>query len=474
MFTSVRVSKPDAKSVAVLFSSGDMPKKVSKATTAASKRDGFKFKAGELSESFGPAGHAIIVGTGKGTTIDWRNSANALGRYAAKNGIKNLKLAGDGLGAEQAATIGEVFGLLAWDPVLYRGKGGEKRGAKPVRLETADKELQSAMKRGLELASCTNLTRTLVATPPNIATPLYMAAQAEEVAKETGMKCTVMKVKKLEDENLVGMTTVGKASENPPCMIRLEYTPEGSDGKNPVVLLGKTVTYDTGGLSLKPRESMKGMKVDKAGGCAVLGAMKAIASVIKPDVPVVGLMVAAENCVSDEAYRPDDVITFRNGVSVEVTNTDAEGRLVLADGLCWACDVEKPKCIIDIATLTGGVVVALGDVYGGIFSNDDTLCATVQEAGESTDEMLWRLPLHERYKSLMKSQVADIVNSSAKRSAHPVQGAIFLEYFVKKGTAWAHIDMAGKGTVDKDTGAIVPGPTGFGVRVLTEAVGRLA
>ncbi|MCH7945791.1 MAG: hypothetical protein IIC73_07240, partial [Armatimonadetes bacterium] len=315
MFTSVRVSKPDPNSVTVLFSSGALPKKASKQLSAAAKRVGFGFKAGELAESYSPAGHAIVVGTGKGSSADWRCAANTLGRYAAKAGITNMKLMGDGLGAEQATAVGEVFGLLSWDPVLYRGKGGEKRGAKPVRLQSAEKELQAALQKGLEIADCTNLTRRLVQTPPNIATPLFMAEQAQALAAETGMKCTVIKGKKLQEENLVGIYTVGQASENPPCMIRLEYRPEGSDGKRPVVLLGKTVTYDTGGLSLKTREGMRGMKVDKAGGCAVLGAMAAIAKVTKPDVPVVGLLVAAENSVSDEAYRPDDVMTFRNGVS---------------------------------------------------------------------------------------------------------------------------------------------------------------
>lgn len=474
MFSKVRVSGTGKGAVPVYFSSGKVPKSAGQAILAAAARDRFDFKAGELSESFSTSGYGIVVGIGEGTAEDWRKAASKLGRHAATNGMTSLKLMGKEMHAKQAELIGDAFGLLAWDPVLYRGKSTGKSKAKPMTLITDAKTDIAALKKGLALADCTNLTRTLVQTPPNIATPLYMAAQAQKVAKETGLKCTIIKGKKLLDEKLIGLHTVGQASENPPCMIRLEYTPKKNKSKRPVVLLGKTITYDTGGLSLKISGGMRGMKVDKAGGCAVLGAMKAIASVIKPDVPVVALMVAAENSVSDEAYRPDDVITFRNGVTVEVTNTDAEGRLVLADGLCWACDKEKPQCIIDIATLTGGIVVAIGDVYGGVFSNDDDLCKTLQKAGEATDEILWRMPLHDRYKSLMKSNVADLVNSSAKRSAHPVQGAMFLSYFVKDGTKWAHIDMAGKGTVDSDSGAVVPGPTGFGVRVLTDAVSKLA
>ena len=474
MFSKVRVSSAGKGAVPVYFSSGKVPKSAGQACVDAAERDGFSFKAGEVSESFAKSGHGIVVGIGNGSNEEWRTAASALGRHAAAKGITSLSIMGKEMHAKQAEMVGEAFGLLAWDPVIYRGNGSEKSSAKPITLITEAKTDVAAMKRGLDLADCTNLTRTLVQTPPNVATPLYMADQAQQVAKETGMKCTVMKVKKLEDENLVGMFTVGQASENPPCMIRLEYTPKKGKGKKPIVLLGKTITYDTGGLCIKPREGMRGMKVDKAGGCAVLGAMKAIAGVIKPDVPVIGLLVAAENSISDEAYRPDDIITFRNGVSVEVTNTDAEGRLVLADGLCWACEKEKPQAIIDIATLTGGVVIALGTVYAGLFSNDENLAKSIQKAADETDELVWRLPMHDRYKPDMKSKVADIVNSSGKRSAHPIQGATFLSYFVKEGMKWAHIDMAGRGTVDSDVDALVPGASGFGARLLAESVVKLA
>jgi leucyl aminopeptidase len=332
----------------------------------------------------------------------------------------------------------------------------------------------SALRRGLLIAKCTNFARTLVQTPPNVATPDFMAQSAAQIAKEAGLKLTVFKGKRLVQERMVGLLTVGQASIHPPCLVRLEYCPKGLERDAPVVLLGKTVTYDTGGLSLKDRTSMRGMKVDKAGGCAVLGAMYAIAQVHRPRARVVGLLVAAENSVSDEAYRPDDVITFRNGVTVEVTNTDAEGRLVLADGLCWACEVEKAKAIVDIATLTGGVVRALGTVYAGLFANDEALFNALQLSGNATDEMLWRLPLHPRYREMMRSQVADIVNSNLSGMAHPVQGATFLEHFVSKGTAWAHIDMAGHGTVESDSGPLVAGPTGFGVRLLSEFVKGLS
>lgn len=468
MFSSVRVSKPDKKSVTVIFSSGNIPKLSSKAAVTASKRAGFKFGASEISESYSTEGHAIIVGIGKGSMEDWRLAGSSLARFVAKNSAQNLSFEGDGFQADHAQVISEQFGLLAWNPVLYRGTGVQSTERRPILLQSKNSKIISALKTGLALAECTNLCRTLVQTPPNIATPTFMANAATRLSKETKMKCIVLKGKQLENEKLVGLITVGQASENLPCFIRLEYAPKGTEKQKPIVLLGKTVTYDTGGLSLKDKTGMRGMKVDKAGGCAVLGAMAAIAKVYKPKKRIVALLVAAENSVSDEAYRPDDVITFRNGVTVEVTNTDAEGRLVLADGLCWACDVEKAECIVDIATLTGGVVRALGSVYAGLFANNDYVCDELVCAANETDELLWRLPLHPRYKELMKSQVADIVNSNLSGAAHPVQGAIFLECFVKPGIKWAHIDMAGKGWNEKDGGGLVPGPTGYGVQTLAK------
>lgn len=466
MFSSVRAAKPTRNAVTVAFSSGKSPSKASKAVAAAIRRAGFSGAVGQVSEAWGSSGKAIAVGIGGGTANDWRAAAAVLGRYCAKLALTEIRL--DGLSEDQAEIVGEAFGLLAWNPVLYTKK---PRGAKPIRLQ-ADSVAVRGLRKGLSLAACTNLTRTLAQTPPNIATPAHMAEAAKSLAEESGLKFSVLTGKKLEDERLVGLTTVGRASDHPPCLIRLEYCAKGCERDRPIVLLGKTITYDTGGLSLKDRVGMRGMKGDKAGGCAVLGAMAAIARVHKPNRRVVGLLVAAENSVSESAYRPDDVMTYRNGVTVEVTNTDAEGRLVLADGLIWACEVERASCIVDIATLTGGVVRALGSVYAGVFANDEATLSRLIAAGESTDEILWELPLHERYREMMKSQVADMVNSNLSGAAHPVQGATFLEAFVANGTPWAHIDMAGVGGVEKDAGALVPGPTGFGVRLLSEFVLR--
>ncbi len=373
--------------------------------------------------------------------------------------------------------LGEGLGLVAWSYTRFKGKGSP---AQPKRTQlyvrSSDADFQAGIERGLALAASTNIARDLSETPPNVATTSYIAEQARALAKATGMTCRVIKGDELEKERLVGLINVGKASENEPCLIRLEYTPKGGGRKGrsdkPIVLVGKTMTYDTGGLSIKPTPGMAGMKRDKDGGCAVIGAMHAVATVIKPDQPVVALLAVAENSISDEAYRPDDIIVFRNGVSVEITNTDAEGRLVLADALIWACEKESPACIVDVATLTGGVVTALGSTFAGMFCDDDRLLQRLSRAMDTSGERWWRLPHDQEYNDMMKSASADIVNSNPNRKAHPIQGAAFLSFFVEKNIPWAHIDIAGVHAVEGDSGPFVKGPTGWGVRLLADFVDR--
>jgi len=263
---------------------------------------------------------------------------------------------------------------------------------------------------------------------------------------------------------------------NKPVLIRLEYTPgsKASRSSKPAVLVGKTMTYDSGGLSIKVGGGMRGMKRDMDGGAGVIGAMHAIGTVIKPKRRVVAYLCAAENAISDEAYRPDDIITYANGVTVEVTNTDAEGRLVLADGLIRAMG-ENPAYCVDMATLTGGVVVALGSTYAGMWCDNDKLRASVEASADRTGDRVWRLPHHDEYRDLMRSPVADILNSAPVRAAHPIQGAAFLDYFVDKKVPWCHLDIAGVATADAGKAPLyVPGPTGFGVRLLTELAARHA
>ncbi len=499
MFQSVKAGEFDAGGVLVLGRFQDsevsanlkkLPSGVGEVVRSAVARAEGSGETGKIAEGF-PSGEGgptrvIVAGLGKRekfTLDELRRVTAAVGRRMAATRETRVRfvlspaLEAAGLNLSKAGrVVGETMGLLGWDSMQFKGKASDEARKKRQALTIAGdkKAFTAGLEDGLALSESVNLCRTLSETPPNIATPEFMAEQARKVAKACGLEFSVLTGKDLEKEKLVGHVNVGKASENKPAFIRLKYTPSKAGRKKdrPAVLVGKTMCYDTGGLSLKVNNGMVGMKRDKDGGCAVLGAMHAIATLVKPDRPVVGLLCAAENSVSDEAYRPDDVLTFRNGVTVEITNTDAEGRLVLADGLCWACDKEEPAYVVDLATLTGGVVVALGSTYCGMFCEDEGLRSRIERASQSSGERVWRLPMHAEYREMMKSPIADILNSNPNRKAHPIQGAAFLSYFVKEGVPWCHLDIAGVHVAESDSGAFVKGPTGWGVRILADLLGQ--
>ena len=492
MFESISVGSGKASVLVLAHFQGQGLDKPSRAldtggaAAAGLKRGEASGELGRIVEAFpkGKFKRVLVVGLGKQakfTAESLRTAVAAVGRRLAqaKEPGAQLEIAGacNAAGIEPrraGVAAGEALGLLGWVCDQFKGNAAEPPKRAALRLTSTDKEFAAGLERGLAVARGANLARTLSETPPNIATPSWMAEQARAMAKEVGLRCDVLHNERLEKERFEGLINVGKASENKPCMIRLEWPGQGGAGPGkapprgqpPLVLIGKTMTYDTGGLSLKVNNGMVGMKRDKDGGCAVLGAMHAIATVVRPARRVVALLAAAENSVSDEAYRPDDVLRFRNGVTVEVTNTDAEGRLVLADALCWACDQEDPAAVIDVATLTGGVVTALGSTYAGMFCEDDALRARVEAASAASGERVWRLPMHQEYRDMMKSPVADIVNSNPNRKAHPIQGAAFLSYFVRENVPWCHLDIAGVHAVESDSGPFVKGPTGWGARLL--------
>lgn len=454
------------------------------AAAAAARRAEATGDAGALTEAFptgkGAPERVLIVGLGPKDKFEagvMRSVAAAAGRRLAA--VKAEQVAVELTPAVKSAKVdpcpagaafGEGVGLLGWVCDVFRGTAAKPEDRRKLQLTSSDRSFAEGLDRGLALAESTNFARTLSQTPPNVATPDFMAEQATRLARRAGLKIKVFRGADLARHKFEGLINVGKASENKPCMIRLEYVPDHAPRTGryakPAVLIGKTMTYDTGGLTLKINNGMAGMKRDKDGGCAVLGAMHAIATTIRPRRRVVALLAAAENSISDEAYRPDDVLRYRNGVTVEVTNTDAEGRLVLADALCWACDEEDPAYIIDLATLTGGVVTALGSTFCGMFCEDDTLRGKIERACATSGERVWRLPMHQEYRDMMKSPVADIINSNPNRKAHPIQGAAFLSYFVKDGTPWCHLDIAGVHATEKNAGPFIEGPTGWGVRML--------
>ncbi len=349
-----------------------------------------------------------------------------------------------------------------------------KRDARKAKLTlwADDAAVREGFAHGLIIADGVNTARRIGATPPNIAHPAWIAAESKKIARNGKMKVRVIDYAQARKLGMGGLTAVGQGSAIKPCLVILEWIPRKTSTRNKsdhLVLVGKTVTYDTGGYSLKVNNGMKGMKYDKCGGAAVMGAMQTIAA-LNLQTRVTGILAVAENMVSNDSYRPDDIIKLHNGVTVEVTNTDAEGRLVLADALSWACDTIKPTAIVDIATLTGGVGVALGHFCAGYFCNQPDLMKQVEESATSTGELVWRLPLWPAHQEFMRSQHADIINSNPLRSAHPIQGAAFLSFFVKSEIPWAHLDIASMATAESNNEVTGAGPTGWGVRLLIDLI----
>ncbi len=329
--------------------------------------------------------------------------------------------------------------------------------------------MTAAVKCARVVSDGTNLARELGHEPANVINPVTLANRVKAIAKRNGLTCRVLDEKQQARLKMGAMLAVGQAGSTPSRLIVLEHNL--SAGGKPVVLIGKAITFDTGGYSLKDKTNIVGMKYDKCGGMAVIGAMQAIAA-LKLKVPVVGVIAAAENMISDKAYRPNDIIKAMNGKTIEIISTDAEGRLVLADALCYAQKVYKPRCMVDLATLTGGVVVALGHLRGGIFANDDKLADRLKFAGDRTYERLWSLPMDDDYFELLKSDDCDMKNS-AGRVAHATLGAVFLKQFVDPKVAWAHLDIAGVATTEKELPYCPRGGTGFGVRLLVDYLERL-
>ena len=446
----------------------------------------FSGKAGQVAVLYPrgaiPARRVIVVGLGAqdNFTLDQARRAAAYAITKARE-LKAGRVAtilhgagAGGLDVEAAAQAVAEASLLA----LYTYRGYKKTDAEnafPNVLELCVfKEADlPAVQRGLvtaqAIASGVTLTRDLVNTPPNVCTPAYMAETATRLAEEVGLRVQVLEKGQMEALNMGALLGVARGSDSPPRFIILEHHSARAGELDTVVLVGKGVTFDTGGYNLKTSQGMGSMKGDMAGAAAVMGAMRAIALL---DVPlhVVGLMPAADNMISGHAYRPQEVLTASNGVTIEVSNTDAEGRLLLADALVFAARF-KPAAVVDIATLTGACVTALGAVAAGLFSTDDTLRDRLLSAADATAEKLWPLPLFAEYEKTIESDVADIKNSGGAATGVGAS-ATFLKHFVDY-PAWAHIDMAGLEFEAKDN-PYMPGKgaTGYGVRLLTEFVRR--
>lgn len=356
--------------------------------------------------------------------------------------------------------------LRAYNFDTYRTKN--KKKTLPGRLVLSGTPAVQKIFAPMEkVAEAVHWARDLANEPPNVLYPESYARRVAAKLKPLGVKVTVLDDKTLVKKGFGAMTAVGKASEHLPRLVLLEYKGRGAGRAAPVALVGKGITFDTGGYSIKPGEAMLGMHFDMAGSAAVAGAMMALASTKAP-VHAVAALALAENMISDEGYRPTDILTSLSGQTIEVTNTDAEGRLVLCDALWHVQQTYKPRAIVDIATLTGAAMVALGEEYAALFSNDEALAGQLRAASKDTGDKVWPMPLDPAFDKAMDSSVADMKNAASTRFGGSCTAAAFLNRFIQKDVAWAHVDMAPVMSVRADTALAPRGATGFGVRLLAD------
>ncbi|MEI6638539.1 MAG: leucyl aminopeptidase [Chlorobium sp.] len=450
----------------------------------------FKAEAGEAVVVYGgsqeySSARMMLVGTGEGKKLeDWRKAAIAIGAKAVE--LKSEKVAVDCSGVEAlasamgqsvatlAATLveGSVFGSYRFDRLKSDKLDKKNQDAKSKKIAelvivVPSGVFEEAEKGGMEgkiVGSCKKMARDLVNLPGNYLNAEDIAKAAEESGKKYGYDVKVFHKKEIESLGMGGLLAVNKGSDQPPTFTVLEYKPKGKT-KSVVALVGKGVTFDSGGISIKPSENMGEMKSDMSGAASVLGAVEAAAR-LKLPLHVIGLIPATDNMPSGTAQQPGDVITTYSGITVEVGNTDAEGRLILADALTYGKEKYNPDVIVDVATLTGACIVALGYAVAGLFSNNDKLADEIFQAGEQSGEKVWRMPLWDLYDEQIKSDVADVSNTGG-RGAGSVTAAKFLEKFIDGHTNWAHIDIAGPSFIPK-SGGKANGGTGFGVGLLVE------
>ncbi|WP_027942179.1 leucyl aminopeptidase family protein [Amycolatopsis taiwanensis] len=411
-----------------------------------------------------------LVGVGQGTPADWRSAGAALVRAAAE-GDRARTVQVD-LGDAEAD--GDRLAALAAGVLLggYRFKvsaDGDKAGVRTVRVLAPSGTAVPDLTRVRELAGAAALARDLSNAPSNIKNPAWLAETAERVVADVpGLRATIRDEKWLAAQGFGGVLAVGGGSASPPRLIELSYRPRGASRH--LLLVGKGITFDTGGLSIKPAEGMHLMRTDMAGGAAVIAATRAIAA-LRLGLRVSALVPAAENHVSGGSYRPGDVVRHYGGKTTEVSNTDAEGRMVLADALAYGIRRFRPDAVVDVATLTGAMKVALGLRTGALFASDDALAARVLAAGQAAGESWWRMPLLDDHVDAVRGELADVRQTPTGPGG--ITAALFLREFVD-GLPWAHLDIAGPARADKSYAEVVPGATGFAARTLVELAASYA
>jgi leucyl aminopeptidase len=426
-----------------------------------------------------PATRIVVVGLGKKKELDTNKIRGAVAetcRYLRGKGAATLASGVPGndindIKAEdtvQAITEGSLLGLYTFRRHITK-KGNDLGEIKQFTIVGREKrQLEKAIEKGKITAEAANWARDMVNEPSNFKTPAAMAEAARRLAKEYGLKVEIFEKEKIKELGMGGLLGVAQGSQQPPRFIVLSYRGRPSEELD-LALVGKGITFDSGGISIKPSENMGEMKDDMAGGASVLATLAALAQ-LKPKINVTALVPATENMPSGTAMKPGDVITAMNGKTIEVLNTDAEGRLILADALSYAKKLQA-KAIIDVATLTGACQIALGKITSGLFTNNQPLLDKVIAASKEVGEPAWQLPMFDEYKELIKSDIADIKNIG-NRYGGAITAAKFLEEFVDK-TPWVHLDLTGP-INDKEKGYLVKGATGIPVRTLINLVLAMA
>ena len=423
----------------------------------------------------GSATRVLLIGTGKAGDVDRsriRRTAAIAAKRAQSLGVASaafhlpLEARGSVTAREAGQAIAEGLGQGAWQFLEMKQPPEEPRSALErveVLTASADPELDAGHAVGAAIAAGQTLARGVQVLPSNVCTPTYLAGVAEDLGRRHGIAVTVLDQAAIVAEGMRALMAVAQGSVEEPRFIVLEY--RGAEGA-PTVLVGKGVTFDTGGISIKPAQNMEDMKYDMSGAAAVLGAFEAIGR-LKPKAHVIGLIPSTENMPSGTALKPGDVIRSHLGKTIEIINTDAEGRLILCDALSYARRYQ-PARVVDLATLTGAMVIALGHTATGVMGTDDALIEQLRAAGERAGERVWPLPLWDEYRDLIKSDIADMKNSGG-RPAGSISAGWFLREFAD-AFPWAHLDIAGTAYSDRDDPTRVKGPTGLGVRLCTELV----
>jgi leucyl aminopeptidase len=419
-----------------------------------------------------PARRVLLVGTGAGSADDWRAAGAATGR--ATRGTRVVVHALGPAATGECLTAWVEGGVLgAWTSPRWAA-GGPVDGAEPARkAQVVTGDADGRVPRAVTRARAQLVARSLAHTPSNTKSPAWLADRARALARRHGLAVQVWDERRLARDGFGGLLAVGGGSATPPRLVQVDHVPDGADRRAPhVVLVGKGITFDTGGLQVKPTDAMLGMKTDMSGAAVVLAVVAACAELHVP-VRVTALLALAENAFGGASYRPGDVVTQYGGRTVEIGNTDAEGRIVLADALAYADAHLDPDEVVDVATLTGAARIALARVMAPVFSTDDALASDLVAAGAASGETLWRMPLPGTYRRALDSDVADLTHIADGVGGGAVTAALFLREFVGE-RRWAHLDIAGTGRSEVDAGLTAKGATGFGTRLLLRWLEEMA